>query len=66
MALVYPGTATKENRGVFEIIDGIENEIQNICSLITLNTNDITAGQKPISVWQKDIYDEIFAFASIS
>ncbi|RIZ67199.1 MAG: restriction endonuclease [Methylococcales bacterium] len=66
VALVYPGTATKENRGVFEIIDGIENEIQNICSLITLNTNDITAGQKPISVWQKDIYDEIFAFASIS
>ena len=66
VALVYPGTATKENRGEFEIIDGIENEIQNICSLITLNTNDITAGQKPISVWQKDIYDEIFAFASIS
>jgi 5-methylcytosine-specific restriction enzyme subunit McrC len=66
VALVYPGTATQEPvvSGKFEKIDDFENE--NICSVITLNTNDQTAGQKPISVWQKDISDEIFNFASIS
>jgi 5-methylcytosine-specific restriction enzyme subunit McrC len=66
VALIYPGTATQEPvvSGKFEKIDDFENE--NICSVITLNTNDKTAGQKPILVWQKDISDEIFAFASIS
>ena len=66
VALVYPGTATQEPvvSGKFEKIVDFENE--NICSVITLNTNDKTAGQKPISVWQKDISDEIFNFASIS
>ena len=66
VALVYPGTVTEENGGEFQRIDGIENEIQNICSVITLNTNHMTVGQKHISVWQKDISDVIFKFTSIS
>ena len=66
VALVYPGTVTEENEGEFERIDDIENEIQNICSVITLNTNDKTEGQKPISVWQEQISKKIFEFASIS
>jgi 5-methylcytosine-specific restriction enzyme subunit McrC len=66
VALVYPGTVTEKKEGKFERIDGIENEIPNICSVITLNTNDKIAGQKPISDWQKDISDAIFKFASIS
>ena len=66
VALVYPATVTQEPvvSGKFEKIVDFENE--NICSVITLKTNDKTAGQKPISVWQKDISDEIFNFASIS
>ena len=66
VALVYPGTATQEPvvSGKFEKIDDFENE--NICSVITLNTNDKTAGQKPISVWQEQISKEIFDFTSIS
>ena len=68
VALVYSGTATQEPvvSGKFEKIDDFENE--NICSVITLNTNDKTAWQKPISVWQEQISKEIFdfAFASIS
>jgi 5-methylcytosine-specific restriction enzyme subunit McrC len=66
VALVYPGTVTEENEGEFERIDDIENEIQNICSVITLNTNDKTEEQKPISVWQEQISKKIFEFASIS
>ena len=68
VALVYPGIVTLEKKGKFEKIDDSENEVINICSIITLNTNHITAGQKPISDWQKVISDEIFkfAFASIS
>ena len=68
VALVYPATVTQEPvvSGKFEKIDDFENE--NICSVITLNTNDKTAWQKPISVWQEQISKEIFdfAFASIS
>ena len=70
VALVYPGTVTqkKPDNGNFELIGDIDNEAINICGVITLNTNDITAGQKPISVWQEQISKEIFdfAFASIS
>ena len=70
VALVYPGTVTqkKPDNGKFELIGDIDNEAINICGVITLNTNDITAGQKPISVWQEQISKEIFdfAFASIS
>ena len=63
VALVYPGIVTLEKKGKFEKIDDSENEVINICSIITLNTNHITAGQKPISDWQKVISNEIFKFA---
>ena len=70
VALVYPGTVTqkKPDNGNFELIGDIDNEAINICGVITLNTNDKTAWQKPISVWQEQISKEIFdfAFASIS
>ena len=66
VALVYPGTVTQEPvvSGKFEKIVDFENE--NICSVITLNTNDKTAEKKPISVWQEQISKKIFEFASIS
>jgi len=64
VALVYPGTVTVEKKGEFKKIDDSENV--NICGVITLNINDITAGQKPISDWQKVISNEIFKFAFAS
>ncbi len=68
VALVYPGTVTqkKPDNGKFELIGDIDNEAIKICGVITLNTNDITAGQKPISVWQEQISKKIFDFALIS
>ncbi len=68
VALVYPGIVTQKeaDSGEFELIDDIDNGVKNICGVITLNTNDKTAEQKPISDWQEQISKEIFAFASIS
>ena len=70
VALVYPGTVSEKKEGKFELIGDIENEVTNICSIITLNTEcfiiDKTAGQKSISYWQLHISNKIFEFASIS
>jgi hypothetical protein len=61
---------SEKKEGKFELIGDIENEVTNICSIITLNTEcfiiDKTAGQKSISYWQLHISNKIFEFASIS
>jgi hypothetical protein len=65
VALVYPGTVTEKKEGKFELIGDVENEVPNICSVITLII-DKSAGQKPISDWQLDISNKISKFTSIS